>query len=447
MNLSIALRVHSGSIVTFTGAGGKTTAMLRLGRELAAAGHKVIATTTTRLGVDQLNLFPAHLVSPTPGELAETLEKTGFVVVVQKVEPERNKALGFLPDAIASFRNLADVVLVEGDGSRQLPLKAPGPDEPVIPPDTTHLVTLLGLWALGQPLGPETVHRPDIFAQLTGLTPGDVITPAALVRLANHPDGPARGAPAGAERFLLLNGIDKTVGSSSLKVENSFPDERLPLNLQPSTFNLSSRFSAILLAQLAHDPPVLASYGQTAAIVLAAGQASRFGSPKQLYEWHGQPLLRHVVEKTLVAPVQQIIVVLGAYFEETARVLHGLPVTLVHNASWEQGQSASIQAGLRACAPGTQVAMFVLGDQPDLPIDIFQRLIETHRHTLAPIVAPRHEGRRGNPVLFDRQCFPELMRLQGDTGGRDLFKRHLEQISWVEAGPEILYDIDRPENI
>ena len=192
---------------------------------------------------------------------------------------------------------------------------------------------------------------------------------------------------------------------------------------------------------------MLASYGKIAAIVLAAGGSSRFGSPKQLLDWQGQPLLRHVVLQALAAPVQQVIVVLGAHMEETARVVAGLPVTIVDNRAWETGQSASMQVGLSACAPLTQAALFILGDQPHLPADLLQRLVETHRRSLAPIVVPRYQGRRGNPVLFDRICFPDLMAVTGDTGGRALIERYRDQVAWVDAGPEIFLDIDRPGDV
>ena len=450
MNITTALRVQPGSVVAFTGAGGKTAAMLRLGRELAEAGLRVIATTTTRLGLDQLDLFPEHLFSPKPAALDAALARSGLLLVVRERDTGRGKALGFPPERIAGFRDHADVVLVESDGANQRPLKAPAPYEPVVPPDTTHLVTVLGLWALDRPFSAETVHRPQIFARLTGLSPGDRITPNVLARLLLHPDGPARGAPAGAERHVVLNGEEgyrvldigywRNLPSADANTQYPIPDTPAlasRLAAQPA-------FTAVHLAQLTHDSPVVASYGQIAAVVLAAGGSSRFGSPKQLHEWHGVPLLRHVVMQTLAAPVQEIIVVLGAYFEEIAPVLDGLPVTVVRNADWEQGQSASMQVGLRACAPGTQAALFVLGDQPHLPAELLHQLLDTHRRTLAPIVAPRHKERRGNPVLFDRRSFPDLLAITGDTGGRPLFERYREQVAWVEAEAEVFLDIDEP---
>lgn len=406
--------------------------MLRLGKELAVQGTRVLATTTTRLGLDQLRLFPAFLVDPQPQDVAIMLAKWRFLLVVHGIDRQHDKALGYPAERIDGFRSLADVMLVEGDGSRGLPVKAPGPYEPVVPDSTSHLLNVVNLAALGQIVGADTVHRPQQFTDLTGTRPGDRITPAVLARLLLHPDGPARGAPVGAARYFLLNG-------ASAQPEAA---ERLAVRLAGATHT-----TAALLAEVAQEPPVLASIGNATAVVLAAGASSRFGSPKQLVDWQGQPLLRHIVLQTLAAPVQQVIVVVGAHFAEVATTLLGLPVTMVYNPNWEQGQSTSMQAGLLACAPETQAVLFVLGDQPALPTELSQRLIAAHRQTLAPIVAPRHQGHRGNPVLFDRTCFAELLAVTGDSGGRSLFAKHAEQVLWIETGPEVLDDIDRPEDV
>lgn len=434
MDLTHALRIARGAVVTFTGAGGKTTAMLRLGQELAAAGLRVVATTTTRLGLDELDRFPRVLSESSPETVAAALRETPFVLIVAGRAPVQGKALGLAPERVAALGEVADVVLVEGDGSRRLPLKAPGPGEPVVPPTTTHLVCCLGLAALGRPLDETTVHRPERVAALTGLSAGAIITPAALARLLLHPDGPARGAPPTAQRYLLANGADSVPDAATLE----------PLWLR---LGASPVWEAVLTAQVAKEPPVLAVYGHLSAVVLAAGGSVRFGSPKQLVLWQGQPLLRHVVLQALAAPVQEIVVVLGAYYEETAAVLAGLPVTLVYNPDWEAGQSTSVRAGLRACSSQTQGVLFILGDQPDLPAGLLQTLVATHRCTLASVVAPRHEGRRGNPMLFDRRCFPELLALSGDVGGRQLLDAHADAIAWVEAGPEVLRDVDKPDDL
>lgn len=440
MQLSRALRVASGDVLTFTGAGGKTTALRLLAAELAAVGLRVLITTTTRFGLQQLGDFPAHLVAPSPAQLSRALSWGQPVVVVREIDSQQGKAIGFAPDAIADFRFYADVLLVEGDGSQQRPLKAPAPHEPVIPAVSTHVVCCAGLWALGHPLQADTVHRPQIMAQLLGLSPGSPLTPAILARLLQHPAGPARGGPPAARRYLLLNGLDQVPAGDAVSGLNTVRRLAVRLAAHPA-------FNAVCLAQLQHQPPVVARYGKISAIVLAAGASTRFGSPKQLALWRGQPMLRQGVMQALAADVNEVIVVLGAHFLQTAPILQGLPVKIVYQPHWEQGQSASMQAGLRACMPLTQAAFFFLGDQPTLPSGLSSRMITSYRQNMAPIVAPRHQGRRGNPVLFDQSLFSALQNIRGDQGGRALFARFADEIAWVEAGPEILMDVDYPQDM
>jgi len=183
-----------------------------------------------------------------------------------------------------------------------------------------------------------------------------------------------------------------------------------------------------------------------AAIILAAGAATRFGSPKQLLDWRGRPLLQHVVLQALAAPVSQIVVALGAHDSRVAPALHGLPVTVAYNRQWATGMSSSVALGLRALRPGVDAAIFLLADQPGVTSDLISRVILAYASCRAPIVVPRHGGRRGNPALFARELFPELMQVAGDQGGRALFQRYAGRIHWIEAGECILFDIDRPQD-
>jgi molybdenum cofactor cytidylyltransferase len=131
----------------------------------------------------------------------------------------------------------------------------------------------------------------------------------------------------------------------------------------------------------------------------------------------------------------------GAYAAQVQAALADLPVTLAHNPDWASGQSASLAAGLRALPLATGAALFLLSDQPHVPAALVRSLTAMHAETLAPIVAPLVEGKRGNPVLFDRQTFPDLMALQGDVGGRALFARYLVTwLPWHDAS--VLLDIE-----
>ena len=186
---------------------------------------------------------------------------------------------------------------------------------------------------------------------------------------------------------------------------------------------------------------------QVAAIVLAAGGSERMGQPKQLLPIGGQPMVRLVTEAVAATGLAQVVVVTGADAEAVEAALAGLPADIVANESWAEGMSSSMRAGLRALRPGIQAVLLVLGDQPALTTDLLQLLVARYRATGAPIVAPFYHGQRGNPVLFDRVLFPELLAVEGDRGGRLLIVRHEEQVEWVKVDdPAVIMDIDSPED-
>jgi molybdenum cofactor cytidylyltransferase len=186
---------------------------------------------------------------------------------------------------------------------------------------------------------------------------------------------------------------------------------------------------------------------QVAAIVLAAGGSVRMGQPKQLLPIGNQPMVRHMTRVVTAAGLAQVVVVIGAHAESVAAALADLPVDIVTNESWNEGMSSSIRTGLRALRPEIQAAILVLGDQPALTTDLIHLLATRYRATGASIIAPFYRGQRGNPVLFDRALFPELLNVEGDRGGRMLIARYQEQVEGVDVDdPAVLMDLDSPED-
>lgn len=182
---------------------------------------------------------------------------------------------------------------------------------------------------------------------------------------------------------------------------------------------------------------------RVAAIVLAAGGSSRMGQPKQLLPVRGRPMVRRVTEAVCASGLAQVVVVVGAHAEAVKDALEGLPVDIVTNPAWAEGMSISVRVGLHALQPDTPAVLMVLADQPALVPDLIQRLVSRYWATAAPIVLPSYQGQRGNPVLFDRALFPELMAVEGDRGGRALIARYAEQAEWVEVDdPAVITDID-----
>jgi len=183
-----------------------------------------------------------------------------------------------------------------------------------------------------------------------------------------------------------------------------------------------------------------------AATVLAAGSSERMGQPKQLLSINGQPMVRRVTEAVCASGLAQVVVVVGAHARRVSEALSGLPVELVYNQDWQEGMSTSLRIGLRALRPDIEAVLVVLADQPALTSGLLQRLVERYRVTKAPIVAPFYQGYRGNPVLFDRSLFPELLAIQGDRGGRMIIARHEEKTERVALDdPAVLQDLDTVE--
>ena len=182
---------------------------------------------------------------------------------------------------------------------------------------------------------------------------------------------------------------------------------------------------------------------KVAAVVLAAGGSTRMGQPKQLLTVRGRPMLRSVSEAVCAIGLEQVVVVVGAHRDAVMKALDGLSVTVIVNEEWFCGLSSSLRAGIGALRPGIEAALVVLADQPALTPELLSTLVDRYRASGAPIVAPVHRGQRGNPVLFDRALFTELMAVEGDTGGRQILKRHEQEVDQVETmDSAILMDID-----
>ncbi len=184
-----------------------------------------------------------------------------------------------------------------------------------------------------------------------------------------------------------------------------------------------------------------------AAVVLAAGGSTRFGQPKQLLPWDGRPLVTLIADMAWTAGFEPVLVVVGAAADEVIPLFASRPVHVIHNYRWEEGLSTSLNAAVSALPPEVDAALFVPIDQPLITPRLLQRFIDTWRSTDAGIVIPRSpEGQRGTPVLFAKEFFAELATLSGDVGGRSLFERHPDRISYLAVpDAKVLADADTPE--
>ncbi len=185
------------------------------------------------------------------------------------------------------------------------------------------------------------------------------------------------------------------------------------------------------------------------AIILAAGASARLGTPKQLLEVDGRPLLTRTVEAALASPAWPVVVVLGAHAEKIRPTLARLPVLVAENPAWAEGMASSLRAGLatlRQFSRRLDAALLALCDQPAFSAAAIDRLLAAQRTTGLGIVAARYAGRHGAPALFLREHFPALAALTGEEGARTLLNGAAARVAPVDL-PELALDLDTPADL
>ncbi len=268
---------------------------------------------------------------------------------------------------------------------------------------------------------------------------GMPVDPGNLLLIGNANGVPVLGAP-GCARSPVENGFDWVL-------------MRLLAGLKVTRSDLTSMGVGGLLMEIVTRPQPRESLAtdtnrNVAAIILAAGRSTRMGGPnKLLAELGGKPLVRIVTEQALASRAQGVIVVTGHQANDVQNALHGLNVTFAHNPDFAEGLAGSVKAGIAAVPNSADGAVICLGDMPLIEARLIDRMIES----FAPdrgnlIVVPVSDGRRGNPVLWSRRFFNELMTLDGDIGARHLIAKHGEAVAEVPVeGHSAFLDIDTPE--
>jgi molybdenum cofactor cytidylyltransferase len=184
-----------------------------------------------------------------------------------------------------------------------------------------------------------------------------------------------------------------------------------------------------------------------AAIVLAAGQSSRMGRNKLTAELGRKPLVRHAVEAAVASHASKVVVVTGNGARSVEAALSGLPITLAYNPDFPSGLSSSLKTGIHAVPQQCEAAVVLLGDMPGVDANTIDKLIAAFNPEEGrAICVACHKGKRGNPVLWWRRFFPEMLALEGDVGAKHLIAANEEFVCDVETGTDApLVDIDTPE--
>jgi molybdenum cofactor cytidylyltransferase len=427
LTLARAIGIKSGDIVSLVGGGGKTTTMNHLASELVKKGLKVIVTTTT-------HIFPPDnpsmlLLTGDINEVRAELKVKDLIVLAGSRGKEKLK--GIDPLWVKDLIKHADAVLIEADGSRNKPFKAPHDHEPVIPPSSTIVLPLVGTDAAYKPLSEEWSHRTDRISEITGLMPGETVTPEIIAKTMVHSLGGMKGVPDKAEFIPVINKADSHKEINIAKeISRSLQNEGIAKTI------ITSHRDGVFIK------PCFVN-GFVSAVILAAGGSSRMGRPKQGLELGGKTLVNIVIENVRNSIADEVIVVTQPDLSLADDNLYP-DVRRVVNRLWKSGQSSSMNAGLGAVNPESDAVIFFMADQPMVDAGIINELIITSFESEKPIVAPLYNGKKGSPVLFKKDLLNELKKVDGDRGGRDLLKRH--PVEYVDIDSSLAgMDVDTPE--
>ena len=184
------------------------------------------------------------------------------------------------------------------------------------------------------------------------------------------------------------------------------------------------------------------------AILLAAGESRRMGSPKALLHYQGQTFVERICAAFLTAGVDELIVVLGARAEEIGRALPAHPaLRSVVNSRYSQGQLSSLMVGIGALSPESEAAIVNLVDHPLVSSETITAVLDSFRAAPVPIVIASYQGKRGHPVLFSSQVYGEILAAPLDQGAKVVVRKDPARVREVPLDdPGILVDIDTPED-
>jgi molybdenum cofactor cytidylyltransferase len=268
---------------------------------------------------------------------------------------------------------------------------------------------------------------------------GMPVDPGNLLLIGRAGDVPVLGAP-GCARSPVENGFDWVL-------------MRLLAGLKVTRAELMGMGVGGLLMEIVTRPqprtePVIEGNRNVEVIVLAAGRSTRMDGPnKLLAELEGKKLVRIATEQALASKASGVIVVTGHQADLVEQALAGLDVKFVRNQEFAAGLASSVKAGIAAVPADADGAVICLGDMPLIDASLIDRLIDDFAADRGHlIVVPVAGGRRGNPVLWSRRFFQELMTLDGDVGARHLIAKHSEAVAEVAVeGEGAFLDIDTPQ--
>ncbi len=337
-------------------------------------------------------------------------------------------------------------------GGRMLPARRVHHDTPSI------AAALEGLMAHGAELllvagASAVVDRRDVGPEGIVRAGGEIlhfgmpVDPGNLICLGRIGDRPALVLP-GCARSPKQNGIDMVLPRLFAGLPVAVDRFGVGGLLKETDARPLPREKATAEARVGPAPR---SAPEIAAVILGAGRSRRMAPLNKLLvvDRSGKPMIARVVDNVLSSKARPVVVVTGHQAEQVMHALGGRPVRVVAAPDYADGLSASLRAGIAAVPPEVAAAIICLGDMPLVTGRMIDRLLEAYDPDEGRlIVLPTFRGKQGNPMLWDRRFFPEILRITGDSGARFLLGQHLENVAEVEMSDDgVLRDFDTAESL
>ncbi len=403
--------IKKGSIICITGSGGKTSLMYFLAKKLSKSG-KVVITTTTKIYTPLKACYEELVI-----EKKKIKGKAKNITVIGKNHLE-GKISSLSYEKINELSKIYDYVLVEGDGAKEKILKGWHQKEPCIPEFADIVIGVVNIRSLGKQINEKNIHRLDIFLDNTKEKTGNLVKRKTLEKYISSGDFFRKSK---GKNYIYINGIEREKDSY----------EALYLGINKYNTYFGSMYDKWIN-----------KYRKIDAIVMASGYSKRFNGDKLLEKVEGKSILEYLLEKLRKLPFEKIYVVGRDSNIEALSKKYGY--NYIENFRAHLGQSESIKAGLEYSK--NEGVMFFPGDQLFIKKESILRLM-LEFEKINEITIPIIGGKPSSPVIFPMKYKKELLKLQGDTGGREIIKsvKTVKKVRFLDS--KEFMDIDTKDDL
>ena len=453
------LNLRKKDIVTAVGSNGKTTFCLNLCKELKLKKKTVFLTTTVKIlpinkkygfvDITIPNIENENEDEEKEREVFSEMEITSFLLNLEKnlnnsdnvyilgiYDRKIGKITSLSPKILEDISGKCDYMIIEGDGSKMKPLKGWNKTEPVYAKNTTKSVGILPINIIGDKINDVNIHRMEEFLEISGGQKNEILTLNHLYNVIIHKNGLFQYSLG--EKILILNCAERDKDKENalnlakmLKSNINFRDIRIGVT------SLKNReYYEIGENSIIKEENQNFSVPKISAIIMASGKSKRMGTNKLLLEYRGITFIENTLEKVLKENFYEFAIVISdkKVKKKVQDYMKNLETDekktyVIDNKKSEKGQSESIKIGLKTLGK-CDGYMFFSCDQPFLTSDTIKKILKNFNP--GRITRPEYDGKRSLPVIFGKNFKNELLKLEGDTGGKTVISNHPDKIRIVE---------------